>query len=136
MAVEITGDYRGGLNVDLVHGPSGTRLGTAAPVDNQGDGSSFSPTDLAAAALASCMLTIMGILARRDGIELEGTRFTLHKHMQSDPRRIGRIAIEIHMPAGLDDDARQKLEKGALTCPVYLSLHPEIEKPVQFIYPD
>lgn len=136
MAVAITGTYTGNLNVEAVHGPSGTRIHTAAPKDNQGDGSSFSPTDLVATALGTCMLTIMGIVARREGIDLEGVRFELEKHMVSDPRRIGRIPVKIHMPAGLSQEQRDKLEQGALTCPVHQSLLPEIDKPVEFLYPE
>lgn len=136
MAVSISGTYTGNLNVEVIHGPSGTRLTTAAPEDNQGDGSSFSPTDLVATALGSCMLTLMGILARREGIDLEGTRFELEKHMVSDPRRIGRIAVKIHMPAGLTKDQRKKLERSALTCPVHKSLLEDVDKPVEFVYPE
>ena len=136
MAVEMTGKYLGGLNVEVKHGPSGTVLRTAAPVDNHGDGSSFSPTDLVAAALGACMVTIMGIIANRDGIDLQGLTFHLEKHMNSDPRRIGRIPIRIEMPAGLSEPQRRKLERGALTCPVHRSLLDEVEKPVEFVYPD
>lgn len=136
MTVKISGSYQGNLNVEVVHGPSGTRLTTAAPKDNQGDGSSFSPTDLVATALGTCMLTLMGIMARREGIDLDGVRFELEKHMVSDPRRIGRIPVTIHMPAGLTASQRKKLERSALTCPVHKSLLPEIEKPVDFVYPD
>lgn len=136
MAVEITGRYAGNLNVDLTHGPSGAALRTAAPVDNNGDGSSYSPTDLVAAALGACMVTIMGIVAQRDGIDLEGVTFHVEKHMNADPRRIGRIPVAIQMPAGLNDKQRKKLERGALTCPVHRSLLPEVEKDVRFVYPD
>ena len=136
MAVEITGRYSGQLNVDLTHGPSGRTLRTAAPVDNNGDGSSFSPTDLVATALGACMVTIMGIVADRDGIDLEGIDFKVEKHMQSDPRRIGKLVTHINMPAGLTPDQRKKLERAALTCPVHRSLLPEIEKPLTFNYPD
>lgn len=122
--------------MEVHHGPSGATLHTAAPVDNQGDGSSFSPTDLTAAALGACMLTIMGIVAERDGLSLEGCRFQLEKHMQSNPRRIARVPITFHMPAGLGAEARKKIERGALTCPVAHSLHPELEKDVSFEYPD
>ncbi len=136
MAVEITGRYSGNLNVELSHGPSGTSIHTAAPVDNQGDGSSFSPTDLLASALGACMVTIMGIVAEREGIALEGVTFRLEKHMQASPRRVGSIPLEINMPAGLSEVQRKKLERGALTCPVHKSLHPDVEKDVRFVYPD
>lgn len=136
MAVEMSGEYVGGLNVNLRHGPSGNEITTAAPVDNHGDGSSFSPTDLAASALGACMLTVMGIVAERDGVDLRGARFTLEKHMRSDPRRIDRIPVTVHMPAGLTRDQRKKLEHTALTCPVHKSLRDEIQKDVEFVYPD
>lgn len=136
MSVRITGAYADNLRVELEHGPSGTRLHTAAPVDNNGDGSSFSPTDLVAAALGACMVTIMGIQANRHGIDLSGCRFEVGKHMRSDPRRIDRLPVTIHMPAGLDPGQRKRLERGALTCPVHRSLLPEIEKDVKFVYPD
>lgn len=136
MAVEIEGRYVGGLNVDLVHGPSGTGLRTAAPVDNQGDGSSFSPTDLVAAALGACMVSIMGIVAARDAIDLEGLRFTVAKHMTASPRRIARLDLRFDMPRGLSADQRRLLERAALTCPVHRSLLEAVEKNVDFVYPD
>ena len=136
MSVEITGNYLGNLKVELIHGPSGTVLTTAAPVDNQGDGSSFSPTDLLAAALGSCMLTLIAIVGRRESIDLSGLRFRLEKHMQSDPRRVGAAPATIWMPAGLTPDQRKKLENAALTCPVHKSVHPDLERPVRFVYPE
>lgn len=134
MAVEITGHYLAGLGTEIRHGPSGAILKTAAPVDNQGDGSSFSPTDLVAAALGACMLTIVGILAEREGLQLEGSHFRVEKHMQSEPRRIGSLPIALHLPAHLTAAQRKKMERGALTCPVHRSLLPEIEKAVTFVY--
>jgi putative redox protein len=134
MAVEITGRYTGNLKMELSHGPSGATLKTAAPVDNKGDGSSFSPTDLVAAALGSCMVTTMAIVAERDGIPAEAFSFRVEKHMQSDPRRIAKLPVTLHMPAGLTPDQRTKLERTALTCPVHRSLLPEIEAEVEFVY--
>lgn len=136
MAVEITGSYSGGLNVELTHGPSGRTLRTAAPVDNQGDGSSFSPTDLVAGALGACMLSIMGIVGQRHGIDLRGLAFRVEKHMQATPRRIASLPIHILMPCGLSADQRKKLERAALTCPVHRSLLPEIRIETVFEYPD
>ena len=137
MAVEITGRYSKNLRVEMQHGPSGAELYTAAPVDNHGDGSSFSPTDRVAAALGACMVTIMGIIAERDGIDLSDCHFSVQKHMTAEPpRRIDRLPVDIHMPAGLTPTQRKKLERGALTCPVHRSLLPEIDKEVRFIYPD
>lgn len=136
MAVQIQGEYAGNLKVSLQHGPSGAQLTTAAPVDNNGDGSSFSPTDLVAAALGSCMVTLIGIVGQREGVSLDGLSFTVEKHMNADPRRIGRLPVRIVMPAGLTPDQRKKLERAALTCPVCRSLLGEIERPVDFVYPD
>jgi putative redox protein len=134
MAVEITGRYTGHLNTELTHGPSGVVLATAAPVDNLGDGSSFSPTDLVAAALASCMVTTMAIVAERDGVDLSKVTFRVEKHMHPEPRRIARLPVTIHMPASLPPAERLKLERAANTCPVHRSLIPEVEKEVQFLY--
>ena len=134
MAVEITGRYTGKLKTELIHGPSGVVLRTAAPVDNQGDGSSFSPTDLVAAALASCMVTTMAILAERCGIDLSGVTFRVEKHMAGEPRRIARLPVTIHLPASLAPDQRAKLERAAQTCPVHRSLKPDVEAEVSFVY--
>jgi putative redox protein len=134
VAVEISGRYSGQLKTEMTHGPSGVVLRTAAPVDNQGDGSSFSPTDLVAAALGSCMVTTMAIVAEREGIDLSGVSFHVEKHMTGDPRRIARLPVVIHMPAGLPAAARLKLERAAHTCPVHRSLLPEVEKDVRFVY--
>jgi putative redox protein len=134
MAVEITGRYTGNLKTELTHGPSGAVLATAAPVDNLGDGSSFSPTDLVAAALASCMVTTLAIVAQRDGVDLSGVTFKVEKHMAGDPRRIASLPVVIHLPADLAPAERLKLERAAHTCPVHRSLLPEVEKDVQFVY--
>lgn len=134
MAVEISGTYHGGLKMELRHGPSGALQKTAAPVDNQGDGSSFSPTDLVAAALGSCAVTTMAIVARRHDIPFEGATFHVEKHMRSDPRRIDRLPLRIQMPAGLSEEQREILENAARTCPVEQSLLPEIERVFLFDY--
>lgn len=134
MAVEINGTYRGGLKMQLTHGPSGAELSTAAPKDNNGDGSSYSPTDLVAAALGSCMVTTMAIVAAREGIPFDGASFHVEKHMQASPRRIERLPVRIRMPSGLEPEQRRKLEAAALGCPVHKSLLPEIEKEVEFEY--
>lgn len=134
MAVEITGRYVGNLKTELTHGPSGTVIRTAAPVDNQGDGSSFSPTDLAAASLGACMLTLIAIVGERDGLDLTGLSFRLEKHMAANPRRIGSVPVTITMPAGLTPEQREKLERAALTCPVHKSLSEDVQKDVRFVY--
>lgn len=136
MAVEMTGAYTGNLKMELSHGPSGSVVRTAAPVDNRGDGSSFSPTDLIAAGLGACMVTTMAIVAEREGIPFPGASFSLEKHMRSEPRRIDRVPVRIEMPAGLAPEQRQKLEHTAHNCPVARSLIPEIERAVEFVYPD
>ena len=135
MPVEIKGQYEGDLRVKLTHGPSQSVVETDAPTDNQGKGERFSPTDLVVSALGSCMMTIMGIVAKRDGIKLEGAKFRAEKHMVENPRRIGQIVLEIFMPSGLTDEQKKKLEKFAHTCPVHQSLHPDIEQDIRFIYP-
>jgi putative redox protein len=135
MSVAMSGKYRGKLRVQLDHGPSGTSITTAAPVDNNGDGSSFSPTDLVAAALGACMLTIIAMVAERDGIDTSELAFSCEKNMQASPRRIASIPVTIKMPKGLDAGQRAKLERAALTCPVHHSLLAEIEKKVIFEYP-
>jgi putative redox protein len=134
MAVEITGRYVGNLKTELTHGPSGTVIRTAAPVDNQGDGSSFSPTDLAAASLGACMMTLIAIVGERDGLDLTGLSFRLEKHMASNPRRIGAIPVTVTMPPGLTPEQREKLERAALTCPVHKSLSEDVQKDVRFVY--
>ncbi len=129
--------YEGGLRTRALHAPSGSELSTDAPKDNEGRGESFSPTDLVATALGTCMLTIMGIVARRKGLALEGARVRVEKQMVVDPvRRIGRLTVEFQMPAALAPADRKLLEQAAFTCPVHRSLHPEIEIPVTFRYPD
>ncbi|HYL04855.1 MAG TPA: OsmC family protein [Thermoanaerobaculia bacterium] len=134
MAVEITGRYTGQLKTEMIHGPSGAVLRTAAPVDNQGDGSSFSPTDLVAAALASCMVTTLAIVAERDGVDLSGVSFRVEKHMAGEPRRIAKLPVTIHLPASLPPAQRAKLERAAQTCPVHRSLGADVEHDVQFVY--
>ena len=131
--VRIDVRYEGRLRCHAVHGPSGQRLSTDAPVDNQGRGESFSPTDLVATALGTCMATIMGIVADRHGWFIDGTSMTIAKEMTSEgPRRIRRLAVTIDSPADLDETARNTLEHATATCPVRLSILPAIEVPVEF----
>jgi len=125
--VSITVTYSGQLRCRAVHGPSGRDLITDAPVDNQGRGEAFSPTDLLATGLGTCMATIMGITAKRENWSLEGLGLQVDKHMTSaPPRRIARLVVQIIWPAHLDAAARATLEKAARGCPVLLSLHPDI----------
>lgn len=135
--VEIDATYEGGLRCQAKHGPSGDTLLTDAPIDNQGKGEAFSPTDLVATALGTCMMTIMGIVAERDSIDFVGTSAHIGKEMSKEPpRRISRVSITMTMPGGLSEKERQKLERAAYTCPVHKSVHPDIEIPVEFVYPD
>lgn len=130
--VAIQLEYQGELHCKAVHGPSGTELNTDAPKDNQGRGESFSPTDLVATALGSCMLTVMGIMARTLQIDIAGTTATVEKEMTATaPRRIQRLGVRIHVPHSLSPENREKLERAAHTCPVHKSLHPDIETPVE-----
>ena len=133
VSIDIT--YEGALRTRAVHGPSGTTLITDPPVDNQGKGESFSPSDLVATGLGTCMLTIMGILAERQGWDLRGARAKVKKHMVATPeRRIGKLEVEIHVPGHFDEKQRTMLEKAGMSCPVHRSLHPEIEIPVRFVW--
>lgn len=135
--VEINIEYAGQLRCVAVHGPSGCELTTDAPVDNHGKGESFSPTDLVATALGSCVATIMGIYAGRNDLDLSGVKVKVEKHMSEDaPRRITRLPLTIDMPAGLDDKHRAALEKAAGHCPVHQSLRADIDAPLTFRYAD
>ncbi|HJU46152.1 MAG TPA: OsmC family protein [Chitinophagaceae bacterium] len=120
--------YEGNLRTVATHLASGTEIQTDAPVDNQGKGERFSPSDLVATALGSCMMTIMGIKARDMNIDLEGTRIGVEKIMKADPRRIGGVNITFSFPEQLqvDDKQRTILERAAYTCPVAYSIHPDI----------
>ena len=133
--VEITGTYLGDLHVEAVHGPSGARLVTDAPADNEGKGELFSPTDLVATALGTCITTILGIVARRHGLDLEGATFSVTKDMATEGvRRIGRLRTTITLPARLPPEMRARLEEAARKCPVHKSLHPEVDAPIEFVY--
>jgi putative redox protein len=133
--VQIDGIYQGGLRCQAVHGPSGTTLVTDAPVDNHGKGESFSPTDLVATALGTCILTVMGIVAEREKIDLTGMGVTVQKEMSAEPpRRIARLATRIVMPTGLTEQQKTKLEKAAHTCPVHQTLQGKVEMPIEFVY--
>lgn len=137
MGVPIDITYTGNLHCEAVHGPSKTRLFTDAPVDNGGKGESFSPTDLVATALGACMVTIMGIVAKRDNLAIEGTEVHVEKEMVQQPeRRIGTLRVKITVKGGkdLDQAHRDKLERAAHTCPIHKSLHPDIQTPIEFIY--
>ena len=127
--------YQGELRCEATHLPSGATINTDAPKDNMGKGENFSPTDLVAAALGSCMLTIMGIAAKSLNIDLQGTKVEVNKEMIAAPeRRIGKLAVKVSVPLKLSEEHQQKLQKAALTCPVHKSLHPDIAIPIEFIW--
>ena len=128
--------YKGALRTEATHLASTTTLLTDAPVDNHGKGEAFSPTDLVATALASCMLTIMGIKAEALGVDLKETRVTVVKQMAADPRRISALIIDLYLPCTFEDKIIRILERAALSCPVAKSLHPELKQEVKFHWPD
>lgn len=131
--VQVSINYEGALHCSVTHGPSGAVLQTDAPVDNNGKGESFSPTDLCASALGSCMATIVGMQLQRVGVEMAGMRLQVSKEMSADlPRRIAKLSTEIWITQELSEEQKALVEKAALTCPVHHSLHPEIEKPILF----
>ena len=127
--------YKGELRTEAIHIESGNVIITDAPKDNQGRGGAFSPTDLVATALGSCMLTIMGIVAKRKSIDIDGSKAEIEKKMSKDPRRISEICIKIYFAKPIDKTNRQLLERAAHTCPVSKSLNDELNEIVQFIYP-
>lgn len=126
--------YKGTLRTEAKHLQSGTTIETDAPTDNQGKGERFSPTDLLATCLGSCMLTIMGIKARDMNVDLTNTKIDITKMMKAEPRRVGGIQVNFHFPQNLQLDDKQKtiLERAALTCPVAQSINPNIELDIQF----
>src|SRR3984957_3138483 len=120
--------YLGGLRTEATHVQSGTKIITDAPLDNQGKGEAFSPTDLLSASLASCMLTIMGIKARASNINIDGTTCSITKIMAADPRRVAEIVINFKFPKEYSEKDQQMLERAALTCPVYYSVNEDLKK--------
>lgn len=127
--------YLGDLRTEATHVRSGNKIVTDAPVDNHGKGEFFSPTDLVAAALGSCMLTLMDQAAARMNIDLRGTRVEITKVMASDPRRIGEIVIDLYLPAQYGDKEKTILQRAAETCPVLRSLHPDLKQTITYHYP-
>ena len=127
MAFKITAAYVGDDQVELTHGSSGSKMLTDLPPDNGGRGRTFSPTDLTAASVASCVLTIMAKLAHREGIKFEGASIEIEKRMQENPRRIAALTGVVKLPPGLAPAQREKLMACVKACPVSRSLHPEIK---------
>jgi putative redox protein len=129
--------YLGELRTEAKHVLSGDKVITDAPLDNQGKGEAFSPTDLMSASLGSCMITIMGIAAREHGFNIDGTNCSITKIMAADPRRVSEIQISFNFPAiQYSDKQKLILEKAAINCPVAKSLHPDLIQKVSFNFQD
>ena len=126
--------YLGDLRTEITHVQSGNKVITDAPTDNNGKGEYISPTDMVAAALGSCMMTLMAITARRLEIELKGTRIEIQKVMAADPRRIAEIRLDFYFPGEYSEKDRKILERAAETCPVGKSLHPDLKQLVNYHY--
>jgi len=127
--------YNGGLRTTSVHERSGKEIITDAPIDNKGKGEAFSPTDLLANSLGNCMLTIAGIAANEHGFSIDGTTAEVTKIMAENPRRVSEIIVNFQFPAnGYSDKEKKIIERAAHTCPVALSLHPDIKQTVTFGY--
>lgn len=129
--------YLGDLRTQAKHLQSGNQIVTDAPVDNHGLGEAFSPTDLLSASLGSCMLTIMGIAAQTHGIDIVGTSLSITKVMAASPRRVAEIQLAFTLPSNKSYNERERalLEKAAATCPVALSLHPDLKQTIHFVWP-
>jgi putative redox protein len=135
--VKIEIEHSGGLHSEALHTESGTRIRTDAPLDNGGKGESFSPTDLLATALGTCMTTTMDLYARTNGFGVDGARVVVLKHMASQPtRRVGKLEVVVEMPLSGRHPQRAALERAALNCPVAKSLSSEIQIPVSFLWRD
>ena len=139
MAVTIEIEYTGDLRCTAKHAPSGRQFTTDAPTDNGGKGEAFSPTDLVATALGTCLSTVMALCAKRAGLDIDGTTVRVVKEMTADPvRRIGALTATIRFPEGRRFSAndRLRLERTADTCPVKQSLHPDVRVEMKFEYPE
>ncbi|HKM58400.1 MAG TPA: OsmC family protein [Chthoniobacterales bacterium] len=135
--VKIEIEHTGGLHSEAVHVQSGSRLQTDAPLDNGGKGESFSPTDLVATALGSCITTTMDLYAKRNGISIDGTKASVIKHMSSQPvRRISKLEVAVELPLPANHPHRAALENAAQNCPVKKSLSAEMEIPITFLWRD
>lgn len=124
--------YKGDLRTESTHLQSGTIILTDAPTDNHGRGEAFSPTDMVANSLATCMFSIMGIKAKQMDIDLVNSTADVTKVMQAEPRKISEIIVTFEMKANIDEKSKTILERAAMTCPVFLSLHPDIKKTITF----
>ncbi len=127
--------YTGGLRTSSVHLKSGNEIITDAPIDNQGKGEAFSPSDLLATSLGNCMLTIVGIAARTHGFDIDGTTAEITKIMAENPRRVTEIVVDLQFPSNnYTEKEKQLIERSARTCPVAQSLHPDITQNITFNY--
>ena len=124
--------YVGGFRTENVHLQSGTQIITDAPTDNQGKGEAFSPTDLLATSLGTCMLTTMAIRTAKNDIDMDGAKCSITKIMAANPRRVSEVVVKFTFPKAYTDEQKRLLEDAALTCPVYYSLHPDLVKTVDF----
>lgn len=133
--VKIDVRYAGHKKCDLKH-PEGATLRTDAPKDIGGEASAFSPTDLVAAGLASCILTTIAMYAERHGLDIQGATATVEKHMTTppSPRRLGRLPVVVTLPASIPAEMRERVEKVGHACPVHASLHPEVDAPIEYRY--
>lgn len=132
--VKVDAVYQGKLHCLATHEPSGSQLETDAPKDNQGLGEKFSPTDLVATALGTCILTTVGIVAQRDNVDIQGSTISVEKVMSDKPRKIASLKTLIHMPKNIPEDYRGKISHVANACPVKKSLAADIDIPVEIIY--
>ena len=128
-------EYLGNLRTTATHLASEKIIITDAPVDNHGKGEAFSPTDLVATALASCLITIMGIKARNLEVDIDGTKAKVTKVMGTEPRRIVEVKIDVFFPKSFDEKTQKILEKAGLTCPIANSLNPDLNQRIRFIWP-
>jgi putative redox protein len=131
--LELTARYAGNKKCDLRH-PDGAEIRTDAPRDIGGDASAFSPTDLVAAGLVSCILTTLAMVAERLGVDVTGATARVEKHMSQSPRRIGRLPVVVTLAGSIAPEHRERLERAGRACPVHASLHPEIDAPIEFRY--
>lgn len=134
MTVAMSGEYTGNKKVVLKHEPSGSTITTVAPLDNNGDGTLFSPTDLFAVSFPTCVLTIMAISADAKGFSIAGAQFSLEKEMSANPRRVGCLRVTFELPASLSERERKICEAAIEACPVHRSLHPDITLEVTVNY--
>lgn len=132
--VKMSGAYLGEKHCKIEHEPSKTILDTDAPKDNQGRGESFSPTDLVAAALGTCILTTIALTAEREGYSITNSKMSVVKEMSANPRRISNLKTIIELPGTIPSEYRSKLETLAYNCPVKLSLHPDMNIAIEFRY--